>query len=342
MPELPRGQEPLDWFLFDVKAGFCNYYASSAVLLLRAVGVPARWSVGYAQGELQADGTYLVRQNEAHAWPEVYFPGIGWVEFEPTSAQPALLRPVGITDGASSSDLAERQQLEEELRAQREDRDLAAAASAAAAASPTAPTRSFNFWWLLPVALLLFAAWKLARLQFNLPPLPVLLEGWLRRIGVRPPASLQRWAARAAAASARPNRWPPLPILLERTLQRLGLRSPEFVRRWVRFATLPVVTRAYLEINRALQRLGAPPANHFTPNERAHALAVLAPATHDPAQQLVYEYQVATFSPQPPDEARAQAAGADIRRLARRAWFEGWLKKFQKPANPARDRITRR
>jgi transglutaminase-like putative cysteine protease len=91
----PLGGDPMAWMLFNSKEGFCNYYASAAVLMLRAVGVPARMAVGYAQGESDAPGRYTVRVEDSHAWPEVYFPGLGWVEFEPTTAQPGLVRPSG-------------------------------------------------------------------------------------------------------------------------------------------------------------------------------------------------------------------------------------------------------
>ena len=92
LTEPPVGQDPVLWVLFDYKKGFCNYYASAEVLMLRSVGIPARLAVGFAQGQYQA-GEYIVRQRDAHAWPEVYFPGIGWVEFEPTVSQDALVRP---------------------------------------------------------------------------------------------------------------------------------------------------------------------------------------------------------------------------------------------------------
>ncbi len=80
----PRGRDPVDWFLFEKKEGFCTYFASAEVILLRAAGIPARMAVGYSQGE-RMENTYLVRLNDAHTWPEVYFPGIGWLPFEPTS-----------------------------------------------------------------------------------------------------------------------------------------------------------------------------------------------------------------------------------------------------------------
>lgn len=112
----PAKQERIDWFLFDYKKGFCNYYATAEVVLLRSLGIPARMAVGFAQGQreeltaTQVPGgannpigqaqaanmsTYVVRQNAAHAWPEVYFPRVGWVNFEPTAAQTALSRPSG-------------------------------------------------------------------------------------------------------------------------------------------------------------------------------------------------------------------------------------------------------
>ncbi len=91
-PEQPV--DPLEYFLFDVKQGFCNYYASAETLMLRSIGIPARLAVGFAQGEANLQNTfYTVRERDAHAWPEVYFPNYGWIEFEPTVNQVALERP---------------------------------------------------------------------------------------------------------------------------------------------------------------------------------------------------------------------------------------------------------
>ncbi|MCL5428549.1 MAG: DUF3488 and transglutaminase-like domain-containing protein [Chloroflexi bacterium] len=96
LPAAPFESEPIDWMLFEQKQGFCNYYATAEVVMLRSLGIPARLAVGYAQGEREDLGgrvRYSVRQRDAHAWPEVYFPGIGWVEFEPTANQEPLVRP---------------------------------------------------------------------------------------------------------------------------------------------------------------------------------------------------------------------------------------------------------
>jgi transglutaminase-like putative cysteine protease len=101
VPGIPEGQDPVAWVLFDHKQGYCNYYASAEVLLLRSIGIPARLAVGFARGEF-IEGAYTVYRRDAHAWPEVYFPGIGWVEFEPTANQAPLARPSGAQAAGSS------------------------------------------------------------------------------------------------------------------------------------------------------------------------------------------------------------------------------------------------
>lgn len=93
----PPGEDvdPVEYFLFDAKQGFCNYYATAEVLMLRSIGIPARLAVGYAQGEPNIQNSiYTVRERDLHAWPEVYFPGYGWIEFEPTGNQNPLERPL--------------------------------------------------------------------------------------------------------------------------------------------------------------------------------------------------------------------------------------------------------
>jgi transglutaminase-like putative cysteine protease len=85
-------QDGVDYFLFEARAGYCDYYASSMVVMLRAVGVPARYVRGYSVRERE-EGVYHLLESDGHAWPEVFFPGYGWVEFEPTGGEPALNRP---------------------------------------------------------------------------------------------------------------------------------------------------------------------------------------------------------------------------------------------------------
>lgn len=104
VPPPPRGRDVVDYFLFTLKEGYCDYYASSMVVLARAAGLPARMVIGYASGTYDmTTAQYEIRQEDAHSWPEIYFPGIGWVEFEPTASQPEIFHAGGET--ASPPDL---------------------------------------------------------------------------------------------------------------------------------------------------------------------------------------------------------------------------------------------
>ncbi|MES2192761.1 MAG: DUF3488 and transglutaminase-like domain-containing protein [Pseudomonadota bacterium] len=81
------GENTADEFWFDRKQGFCEHIASSFVILMRSMGVPARVVTGYQGGELNSvDGFWVVRQSDAHAWTEVWHAGRGWVRVDPTSA----------------------------------------------------------------------------------------------------------------------------------------------------------------------------------------------------------------------------------------------------------------
>jgi transglutaminase-like putative cysteine protease len=81
------GRDTADEFWFDRRQGFCEHIASSFVLLMRALGIPARIVTGYQGGELNGvDGYWTVRQRDAHAWTEVWHAGQGWLRVDPTSA----------------------------------------------------------------------------------------------------------------------------------------------------------------------------------------------------------------------------------------------------------------
>ena len=97
-PVPAAGQDLVDFFLFDEegRTGYCQYYASAMALMARSLGLPARVAVGFAPGEALEDGTYLVREANAHSWVEIYFPGYGWEIFEATkSIDPGFTRPAG-------------------------------------------------------------------------------------------------------------------------------------------------------------------------------------------------------------------------------------------------------
>jgi transglutaminase-like putative cysteine protease len=83
------GPQPLATFLFDAKAGHCEYFASSMAILLRAGGIPTRLINGFLLGEYNpVGGDYIIRESDAHSWVEVYVPGRGWMEFDPTPPDP--------------------------------------------------------------------------------------------------------------------------------------------------------------------------------------------------------------------------------------------------------------
>ncbi len=289
----PYGQDPVDWFLFDLREGYCNYYASAEVLMLRSLGIPARLAVGFAQGERESgSNVYVVRRNNAHAWPEVYFPGLGWIEFEPTVSEPPLNRPLGLDQSDASSALRpgalygggfiNDENLEERLnRLLEADESL----------SESADTEPAGAWrtravWLVPPALI------------------VLLSALV-------------WRVRQRRGSA------PLVVQLEAGIRRLGLEPPKALRLRVRRATLSPLERAYLELNQALARLGAPPAAAHTPIERAVALTSLLPEATDPVQQLLAEYETSTYSPRLGDLNIAQQASRTI-------WILSWQARIRR------------
>lgn len=89
IPPLPDGADPVSQFLFVDRKGFCEQIATSLVVMLRSLGVPARLAVGYTPGKRDPfTGLYQVRARDAHAWAEVYFPRLGWQAFDPTADVP--------------------------------------------------------------------------------------------------------------------------------------------------------------------------------------------------------------------------------------------------------------
>ena len=84
-PTAPAGVRPLDDFLFNTRKGFCQDFSTAMNVMLRMLGIPSRQMSGFSQGVLD-DKThqFFVNSVEAHSWVEVYFPGSGWIPFEPT------------------------------------------------------------------------------------------------------------------------------------------------------------------------------------------------------------------------------------------------------------------
>lgn len=88
IPYPREGQDFVDQFLFETKRGYCDHFSTSMIVLLRSLGIPAKWVKGYTHGEFikteDGDSVYEVTNNNAHSWVEVYISSVGWIPFEPT------------------------------------------------------------------------------------------------------------------------------------------------------------------------------------------------------------------------------------------------------------------
>ncbi len=90
---LPFDADAVDHFLFETKEGYADYFASSMVVMLRSIDIPARLVLGFGPGQRNSEEAgFVVRDRDSHAWPEAFFPEHGWVEFEPTPIYPTRWR----------------------------------------------------------------------------------------------------------------------------------------------------------------------------------------------------------------------------------------------------------
>ncbi len=299
----PQDTDPIDWFLFDYRIGFCNYYASAEVVLLRSLGIPARMAVGYASGMYQAsEGLYEVRGGDAHAWPEVFFPGYGWVEFEPTSSLAAIIRP----EAAASGEIGPgtEQGIEEDFAGDfpgnRFDEEFFTGQEAQGTTD-----LSGAFAYRLPE----YVTWVALGLAF------VLLAGTGIRMWLDP-----FWQAVVLGSMAQ-------------RLRKLGVQPP---RTWDRPRPRPIspTDQTYLRFCLWLGRLAIPLASAQTPFERAEALAGKMPAGRDAAWTIVQQYAGERFGGVPADEAAVRGAWASLRV---QIWI-AWLKRALEPLQE----ITRR
>ncbi|MCX6045248.1 MAG: transglutaminaseTgpA domain-containing protein, partial [Chloroflexi bacterium] len=199
----PANVDPVEYFLFTIKKGYCDYYATSMAVMLRSVGVPARTASGYAEGTYDEDtGVYAVSEQDAHTWVEVYFPTYGWIEFEPTASKSELNRPSGTEEAdaaaqkrnaAGTPSAAEQQQQQNDPLNQNPEQGGAANLPV----DQGAPTLGGQPWWLwaiLTPVLLAFGVWGLRRSQiwgpaaFTPEMSPIVYDRmvrWAERLGLR-------------------------------------------------------------------------------------------------------------------------------------------------------------
>lgn len=284
----PPGTDPALWVLFEYKRGFCNFSASIEVLMLRSIGIPARMAVGFAEGKYDGvTNSYTVRRSDAHAWPEVYFPGIGWVEFEPTGNQFPLARPVERTssEGTALSPASSGPIKEPDIAGP--DEPLPEAEKSETA-GPSVMVSIFGTW-LVPLSyILLTAALAGAVIFLN------------RRY-----ALMER-----------------LPLYLAGIYAASGNQPPRWLDRWARWAALTPIERSFETVNWSLRKLGHPQPVHATASERAKLLRTLLPSASDSVDALIEEQETALFTSQPGNPARARKAARRIVWETRRLQFQ--------------------
>jgi len=292
----PENSDPLEWVLFESKQAFCNYYATIEVLMLRSIGIPARLAVGFSEGEFDDSEHYTIRSLDAHAWPEVYFPGIGWIEFEPTGNQSPLLRPdtpepidsgnLNPLDKIRAADILERGPI------------------------PDNPNRGLEEDVEIPTA----SNQGAGRFIFPLGITAILLSiMWLFD---RKYAMIHRFPSKLQAA-----------------YERNGGQAPLWIIRWARWNLLTPIERSFETINRSLHLLGEIPPISDTPTERAHTLGQKLPNASDAIQTLVIEHQASLFTPTPGHVGRARRASLVIllytfRMILQRFWINNIVKRF--------------
>jgi hypothetical protein len=287
----PPNVEPIDWFLFDYRVGFCNWYASAEVMLLRTLGIPARMSVGYAAGERNSEtGEYEVRGGDAHAWPEVFFPGYGWIEFEPTGNQRALLRPDDPSSISSSSTSGGsgggNPDGPEDFFANQTDQEFFDDGGFGPAAPPPEITAE-------PLSLALPILFATAGLVF-------IAIIWL----------LTDPISRASVVAT-----------LVGGLGKFGIRSPQRMRR-ISLKSLGQSGEFYARMSLWLSRLGFPLEESQTPYERAGVLETVIPENADSGWSIVQAYTAERFGGTRQNQREIRRIWRDLRPHLWLVWLQ--------------------
>ncbi|QTD97981.1 transglutaminase TgpA family protein [Streptomyces cyanogenus] len=257
------------------KEGFCVHFSFTMAAMARTLGIPARVAVGFAPGTMQADGTVAVTQKDAHAWPELYFEGVGWTRFEPTptrgttpsytqpdtpgSSLPQEALPSKGASSAPSASASPSESCSSDLR------KLQACDSPSAAAAPQQDGDGTDWWgWLL-----------IALAALLVPAVP--LSPWL-------------WRQRVRA-------------------QRLGGHA-----RTAEGAAVHTLA-AWQELTDSAWDHGIPPDESLTPRKAADRIVRLGrldPATGTAVHRLADAVEQVLYAPRPRPPA---GAAEDVRRV---------------------------
>ncbi len=214
----PADRDPIEYFLFDIRTGYCDYYATAMAMMMRSLGIPARTASGYAEGTLDEESfAYFISERDAHTWVEIFFPDLGWVEFEPTAGESPLERPLTGEDPGSAMTSAEAEPTPAPAQEQTAP-DAPEPNADDFADQQQAPTDMQRLpWWvwaLLTPILLLMGGWLLLRTRLSGPTaftadLPVLLferlQRWARRVGQAPQPHQTPWEQARSLSRALPE-----------------------------------------------------------------------------------------------------------------------------------------
>ena len=287
IPDPPRNTDKLEWILFQYRKAYCVYYASAEILMLRSLGIPARMAVGFAQGTGISPGQtfggraeeigineYVVRKQNAHAWPEVYFPGIGWVEFEPTANQAPLDRPLELRDIDPLAGLINPPI----------DRNEDQAGQATPTPGPDENQIDSSASLINP--LLSPAGLILTLIIFS---------------------SLAFFLSRRYSLTTR------LPSMVRTTIERNGIEAPAWLFRWEHWVKLTSIEKSFESVNFALRQLGQPAPVHATPIERAESLVKILPGIAPKVEILLDEHQTSLYTSRSADARSAWRAAFQLR-----------------------------
>jgi hypothetical protein len=231
-------------------------------------------AVGFAEGEFDPENfIYTVRSRDSHAWPEVFFPGIGWIEFEPTGNQSPLVRPDRpeeiIPEDNTTGQETPTPIVPDQLPGINErEAGLDNSQTPIDEAKPIYPLL-YTFLALLVVGLI----WYLNRQYAFIEQIPTRLQ-----------------------------------VVYERN----GGQSPAWINNWAHWNALSPIERSFETINRSLRLLGASPALFHTPSERAEALISKLPKATGEIETLTEQHMNSMFSPRPGDVSSARRASFRI------------------------------
>ncbi|XWX04531.1 transglutaminaseTgpA domain-containing protein [Aggregatilineales bacterium SYSU G02658] len=308
----PPDVDPVEWFLFVQREGYCTYYATAMATMLRSLGIPARMAAGFSQGTYDpAIGQFVVRERDAHTWVEVFFPGYGWIEFEPTSSQEPVRRE-------GDTDFAPPQEPEAQILPPTVEPTQTATPSptptpeATATFTPTPPDP--NQQDLPPAS---------PTPTFTPTPTPTPVIVPTVPPPAQPPSPPQTDFLQTLLAALRSA----LLLFLLLVLLALLLTFLYWYWEWRGMGGLSPVARAYKRLERYLPLAGLKLREQQTPEEKRRAIVQHIPSAERPVTYITRSYIRERFSPARigGDEHEITAtdeAWQDARRSILRRWLE--------------------